>query len=217
MKQIVYISLSLALLTSFQTNTEQNKPNEHVADQKDTIGEHEQDDRSIYIKDSSDYSIHFIKEMKRLGMHHISLVDSFMIVKQIDTLKFPQTPKIGTETTLTARKDDLAVALHITRVNQTTITYKIEMVEFGKASYNYEGEADLNPHFYLGAETDENSQTGISYLSTQFSDSQDSCYTYIRLGTEDDSGGYLLGKIVKNCNGTIRDIGLDDFPTLIEK
>jgi hypothetical protein len=91
------------------------------------------------------------------------------------------------------------------------------MVEFGKASYNYKGQADLNPRFYFGAETDESSLSGISYLSTEFSDSRDSCYTYIRLGREEDSGPYLLGNIKKNCNGKIQDIGLDNFPTLIEK
>jgi hypothetical protein len=39
----------------------------------------------------------------------------------------------------------------------------------------------------------------------------------ISLGKEEESGNHLLGKIIKNCNDKIKDITLDNFPTLIEK
>jgi hypothetical protein len=224
MKQIIYIILTFSILTSCQTknseqtdtiNSEQVELVEQKAERKKTTnGENY---KSVFIKDSSDYSNSFLKEMEKQGMNNISLVDSFLILGQTDTVTFPQTPKIGTKTILTAKKGELAIALTVNRINQTTIDYKIEMVEFGNASYNYEGQADLNPRFYFGAETDESSLSGISYLSTQFSDSQDSCYTYIRLGKEEDSGPYLLGKLIKNCNGKLRNIDLEDFPTLVEK
>lgn len=211
-------------MTSCQTKTSDNQK-EIKSEKADLIYEsteqpklsEEQNDNSIFIKDSSDYSTNFLKEMKKSGMKNISLVDSFLILGQTDTVPFPQTPKIGKKTILTAKKDELAIALTIERINQTTINYRLEMVEFGNASFNYDGQAELSPRFHLGAETDESSLSGISYLSTQFSDSQDSCYTYIRLGKEEDSGPYLLGKLIKNCNGKLRNIDLEDFPTLVEK
>lgn len=178
---------------------------------------HEKNDHSIFIKDRSDYSINFLNVMIESGIDNVSLIDSFLILGQKDTVTFPQIPLIGKKTILTAKKDELAIALTIKRINQTTIDYKIEMVEFGNVSYNYRGQADLIPRFYFGAETDESSLSGISYLSTEFSTHQDSCYTYIRLGKEKDSGPYLLGKIIKNCNGKIKNIDLDTFPTLVEK
>ena len=196
-------------------NSEQVDLVEQKAEPENTTNT--KNDKSIFIKDSADYSTSFLNKMKKSGMKNVSLVDSFLILGQTDTVTFPQTPQIGKRTVLTAKKDELAIALTIERINQTTIDYKIEMVEFGNASYNHKGQADLNPRFYFGAETDESSLSGISYLSTEFSDSRDSCYTYIRLGREEDSGPFLLGKIIKNCNGKLQDIRLDNFPTLIEK
>ena len=226
MKQIIYIFLILFTLASCQTNksdkTEVSISDEVKTEKIDSVEPEikqldSTNENSIFIKDSSDYSISFLNAMINSGMDNVSLVDSFLILSPTDTVTFPQIPEVEKKTTLTAKKDELAIALTIERINQTTIDYKIEMVEFGNASYNYEGQADLIPRFYFGAETDESSLSGISYLSTEFSSNQDSCYTYIRLGKEEDSGPYLLGKIIKNCNGKIKVIGLDDFPTLVEK
>lgn len=212
MKHILYIALTLAMVSGCQPQNPEQTPTEN------TTSEPEQGDNpSVFIKDSADYSIHFLEEMDRQGMHDLSLVDSFLILGPTDTVNFPQIPAIGTQTTLTAKQGELAIALTVERINQTTIKYQIEMVEFGKASHNYQGQAHLNPHFYFGSETDESSLSGIFYLSTEFTDSKDSCYTYIRLGREEASGPYLLGKLIKNCNGKIRNIGLDSFPTLVEK
>lgn len=197
-------------MTSCQTKNSEQKAEPEKATNAENV-------KSIFIKDSSDYSSSFLNEMKRSGMKNVSLVDSFLILRPADTVTFPQTPQIGKRTVLTAKKDELAIALTIERINQTAIDYKIELVEFGNASFNYKGQANLNPRFYFESETDESSISGISYLSTEFTDNQDSCYTYIRLGREEVSGPYLLGKIKKNCNGEIQDIGLDNFPTLVEK
>ncbi len=229
MKQIINTILTLSILVSCQTrNAKKTEPDnlEETQILKYGSGENKteqnkmtsgQDKKSIFIKDSSDYSTSFLKEMKKSRMNNVSLVDSFLILGATDTVTFPQTPKIGKKTILTAKKGELAIDLTVERINQTTIGYKLEMIEFGNASYQQEGQADLNPRFYFGAETDKSSISGTSYFSTEFNDGQDSCYTYIRLGREGDSGPYLLGKIKKNCNGKLRDIELDNFPTLVEK
>ncbi|MCT4666184.1 MAG: hypothetical protein N4A45_13240 [Flavobacteriales bacterium] len=211
MKQTFNILLIFFTLVSCQTNKADNTEI-GISNEVKT----KKNDDSIFIKDSSDYSIRFLNSMIELGMNNVSLVDSFLILSSRDTVTFPQIPEIGKKTILTAKKDEFAIALTIKRINQTTIDYKIEMVEIGNTSYNYKGQADLMPRFYLGSETDESSLTGISYLSTEFSNNHDSCYTYIRLGKE-DSMPYLLGKIIKNCNGKIKNIGIDNFSTLVEK
>lgn len=224
MKRIVYLILVFSTLTSCQT-----KKYEHTDKSKDgpiDLGEYKngpgdlstpEKEYSIFIKDSSDYSTNFLKELEKSGMSNVSLVDSFLILSPADTVVFPQFLQIGEKTILTAKKNKLAIALTIERINQTTIDYKVEMVEFGNISYNFKGQADLNPRFNFEPETDESSLSGISYSSTEYRNSQDSCQTIIRLGREKDSGPYLLGKIIKNCNGKIQDIELGNFPTLIEK
>ena len=83
---------------------------------------------------------------------------------------------------LTAKKNELAVALTVERINLTSIDYRLEIVEFGNSSLTENGKAHLSPHFHLGSDTDESSISGISYLSTEYINSKDSCYTYIRLG-----------------------------------
>ncbi len=229
MKQLIYIYLFFGALISCQSNnshkTEADSSNKLKSEKNDSIQQeikqldlaNDKKEKSIFIKDSADYSISFLNEMIKSGMDNVSLVDSFLILSPTDTITFPQIPKVGEKKTLTAKKDELAIALMIERINQTTIDYKIEMVQFGNISYNYEGQANLMPTFYLGDETDESSLSGISYMSTEFSSNQDSCYIYIRLGKEEDSGPYLLGKIIKNCNGKIKNIDLNNFPTLVEK
>lgn len=223
MKEIFYI-LMFSILTSCQTKTS-DRQEEFKSDKvglvddssKQSNESDEQIDSPISVKDSSDYSPNFLKEMEQTEMKQVSLADSFLILCQTDTIIFPQTPEIGKKILLTAVKDKLAIALTIERINQTTIDYKLEMVEFGNTSFNSQGQADLSPYFYLGAETDESSLSGVSYLSTQFNDNQDSCYTYIRLGKGEESGPYLLGKLIKNCNGKLKNIDLENFPTLVEK
>lgn len=172
---------------------------------------------AIFIKDSNDYSARFLAEIAKSEQSAISLIDSLLIIEEKDTITFPQVPKIGKSTVLTARKDDIAIGLTIERINQTTIDYRIEMVEYGMASYKFTGRADLSAKFYLGSEMDESSFSGNAYFSAEFCDDRDTCYTCIRLGTEEGSGQYLLGKLIKNCNEQKRDIELDNFPTLIEK
>ncbi|PHR47043.1 MAG: hypothetical protein COA32_08965 [Fluviicola sp.] len=224
MKKIIYIILTFSFLVSCQTETAKNEKSDktEIVKSNDSLGsktdslttENRTESNTIYIKDSSDYSTRFLKEMAKSGMSNVSLIDSFMIFGQTDTVTFPEVPRVGRRTILTAKKDHLAIALTVERINQTTIDYKIEMVEFGNAGYTYEGQADLYHRFHLGAEVDENDMTGGAYLSYEFSDLSDTCKTVIRLGEDEH---YLLGKIIKNCNGKIRDIELDNFRMLIEK
>lgn len=172
----------------------------------------------IVIKDRADYSEKFIQGLKELGFEKIELRDSLLLINGKDTAYFPGIPGIGKQIVLTGKKGNLAIALTIKRINYTTIDYKIEMVEFGKASYNQTGQADIISSFFYGSESDVSEKTGNGYFVTEFSEYKDKdCYTHIRLGYEEETGPYLSGKLKKNCNGQIMDIDLDNFATLVEK
>lgn len=171
---------------------------------------------SILAEDSSLYSSRFLQSLATPDHQSVYLEDSFMILGTSDTISFPNIPKLEQRATLTAIQDNLAIALHVERINYSSIRYRLELTEFGKTSIEKKGTADLHSHFYFGAESDVFSGTGESYLSTEFSDKQDSYYTAIRLGRH-PSSSRLLGKITCNCNGTIRDIDLSNFKTLVEK
>jgi len=172
---------------------------------------------SVTVKNKADYSQKFINGLEAFkSMGEFELIGNKMILNTTDTIYFPEQPLLHKKITLTAKKGELAIALHIERINQVAIAYMIEMVEFGKSNYTHKGIAEISSGFFLGDETDTNDLTGLAYSSTSFSDLKDECYTYIRLGNEGKTK-YLLGKIKKNCNGKIMDFNLDNFLTLIEK
>ncbi|PKV50091.1 hypothetical protein ATE84_2140 [Aquimarina sp. MAR_2010_214] len=196
-------------------NSDANKKENSSEDKDNDIGIKETE---ISIKNKSDYSDKFIEGLKKMREEKITLSDNLLILSDGDTIYFRETPEIGRRITLTGKKGNLVIVVTIKRFNYTTIDYKIEMTEFGKLNHTQSGKADIASGFYFGDESDTIDKTGISYFSTEFTDLRENdCYTYIRLGYEKETGPYLLGKIVKNCNGKLSDIDLDNFPTLIEK
>lgn len=181
-----------------------------------TVDLQEQSDKKeteIVVKNKADYSEKFIQGLKELGYKKFELIDSLLIIDNKDTVTFSQTPKIGEQRVYTGKQDNLAIAVTIKRINYTTVDYKIEMVEFGKTSHNQTGQSDIISSFFFGAESDEDERTGEGYFVTEYIDNRENnCYTHIRLGDENE-----LAKIIKNCNGKIKDITLDNFTTLHRK
>lgn len=172
----------------------------------------------VKIKDPNQYSGSFIEGLSKFQYSSkYELLDSMLIVGELDTFYFPTSPQPGKTITLIGRKENLAIALHVKRVNYTTIEYNLEMVEFGKATYNHSGRAHLSHAFFIGAESDEDSMSGETYLSNEYVDSKnEDSPVHIRLSAE-DSNNRLKGKLIKINNGKIRNIGLEDFVTLVEK
>jgi hypothetical protein len=203
------VSTSTDTIKTVSVDNHNVEKKENPSDNKET---------EIVIKNKAVYSVTFIQGLKELGYEKFELKDNLFLINGKDTAYFPETPKIGKHIVLTGRKGNLAIALTVKRINYTTVDYKIEMVEFSKASHNQSGQADIISSFFFGAESDESEKTGIGYFVTEFTEYKNKdCYTYIRLGYEEETGPYLLGKLKKNCNGKIMDIDLDNFTTLIEK
>ena len=170
----------------------------------------------IVVENKSDYSKKFIEGLKEIPYKKFTLKDNLLIIDDTDTTYFSETPKIGKRFVLTGEKEGLKITLTVKRLNYTTIDYNIEMAGTDKLKHSQSGQADMASAFFIGEESDE-SESGISYSPTEFSDiREDDCYTYIRLGYEEETNPYLLGKIIKNCNGNIHDIDLVNFPVLVE-
>ena len=214
----IFITCSCMLISSCQENQKTSRPIEKDLVEVVDDTKIENLPLELIIQDSSAYSQSFIKEFanEETPYQKINLIGDLLIIDNKDTVTFPQYPPLGKKMLFTGRKGDLVVALTVKRINQTTIDYKTEIVEFGKSNSFQEGQADLGSMFFLASEVDENSRTGISYLSTEYTSNKDSCYTNIRIGKEDEKQ-HLLAKIIKNCNGSLQDINIDNFPTLIEK
>ena len=167
----------------------------------------------IVVKNNAAYSEHFIQGLQELGFQKIELIDSLLIIDNKDTVLFSRTPKIGESRVYTGKKGNLAIAVTIKRINYTTVDYRIEMVEFGKANHTQTGQADISSGFFFGPESNIDEQTGVGYFVTEYTDNRaNNCATHIRIGDENE-----LAKIMKYCNGKIKDITLDNFVTLHRK
>jgi len=173
----------------------------------------------IIVDNESDYSKKFIDGLKEISHYKkFTLKKNVLIIEETDTTYFSETPKIGERYVLNGKKDGLKITVTVKRINYTTVDYNIEMFSSGELKHSQVGQADIASAFFLGDESDTSDKSGVSYFVTAYSESHENdCYTYIRLGYEEETGPYLLGKLVKNCNGDIHEITLDNFPTLIEK
>lgn len=170
----------------------------------------------VTVKRPDQYSLEFIEALEQeSGYKTIHLVDSLMILDSQDTVLFPIYPAVGELVELKRVKDNLTVSVQVKRVSQSTVQYRTELLETGKEVNREEGRADLNPFFFFGAESDANDSLGTNYSCTEFARVRDSCETVIRIG-RDEQNKYV-GKLVKNCNGKVRVLGLDDSPTLFGK
>jgi hypothetical protein len=167
-----------------------------------------------------DYSEEFLKSFENMKQNfgEMELKGEKILMGENGHTFFPEEPLKGKTYVLTAIQDQkLAISVTVKRINYSTIDYKVEIVEFGKAKHIEEGQAHLSAGFILGDESDESSLSGNYYGATEFFDNKENCSTSIRLGRDETSGNFLLGKLIKDCNGEIKDIELDNFPTLIEK
>jgi len=172
---------------------------------------------TVVVKNTADYSEAFIAGLREsTGFRKFNLEDSLLIVDNQDTILFPQRVKLDDEIQFTGRKGELAIALRVKRINYSTVSYVLEMVEFGKSHHNQKGTADLSSGFFLGSESDE--ANGELYMVDEFIDQREGyCLLKIRIGNAPGNSNSLVCKVVKNCNGKLKNITLTNFPALQEK
>ena len=189
---------------------------------KNESGSQQEIDTGNYIfevKNDSDYDGKFLEGLKKQKLAQV-ILDGNSLTIDGELITFPEYPKMGKPTTLIGKKEDLSINLTVNRKNQTTIDYTITMMETGKGLIKFKGEATIAPTFYLGLESDESNISKLMYTIDEYlASDDDDYYIAIRLGKEEEEelGNQLLGKLIKNCNGDVRDIDLDDFPTLMEQ
>lgn len=197
--------------TTDTTSTEQ-KTDETTETQETVVADRI---KKLTVKNPADYDVNFIKNLRQQPLGEVVL-DGNLFIEDGQEMSFASYPELNKEIVLSGKKDNLNIALTIKRINQTSIEYSLEMIETDQPAYKAKGLASISATFYMGSETDENSYTGMAYGADEYMNIEEGgCYTSIRLGKENENG-QLLGKLIKNCNGTLRAIDLEDFPTLVK-
>lgn len=170
----------------------------------------------IYIEKITDYSPQFVANLQNAAKNiQVSgMMGDRLVTDSGDTLQFPAAPPIGLELTFKGGQTGQEVELKLERVNQSTIRYAIVIALKEGGTYEMKSLADLSPLFFLGAESDEDDQTGLSYLASEFIDPASECNNSIRIGQTDDGLTYLA-KLVMDCYDL--PMSIDESPTLRAK
>ncbi|NLN33787.1 MAG: hypothetical protein GX159_09385 [Flavobacteriaceae bacterium] len=159
----------------------------------DTIGEDSIDMRidsempNIAIHDSSQYAPEFIKNLKDLTTYRsFELIEDKIIVDNRETMEFPYYPFLG-DTLYYAKEDgDSSVYLTVMRINQTTITYQLQMLKSGKEYKEEDGWAHLNPYDIINGDgfSISEDEDGEMYWSVFFRNQKpDGCFTDVYVGS----------------------------------
>lgn len=158
---------------------------------------------NITIHDSSQYSAEFIKNLKDITTHRFfELIEDKIIVDNKETMEFPYYPFHGDTLHYTKEYADSSVYLSVMRINQTTITYELQMLKFGKTNKVENGLAHLNPHDILDGDgfSLSEDEDGELYWSVFFRNQKsDGCFTDIYIGANKN-----LTALEKHCVSEFR-------------
>jgi hypothetical protein len=212
------LKLTIYILTlTFGLLSCNNQPTEKTVDKNsvDTLQPISTDNtkQDISTNDKSLYDQTFIDGLAGYG-EQIKLIENYILIGQ-DTAYFPEDVKLNTETIFKGTKDKKNFVLTVRRINLTSLNYNFQLLDKdAKLLNSKKGKATLGSLFFLGSESDDDDETGEGYLSVEYYDHSADCSFAIRIGGKDDNGK-LRAKIKLRCkDNKLKNISLDDNPTL---
>jgi hypothetical protein len=217
MKSSLFIIILMILIYSCHQKTNSGKPVGQIKIKSDSVTNSINDTSfSLIIRDSSLYSVSFLKSLKPQKAHWKFYLDGErFIFNNLDTVLFPNALPPDKVIFLTGVKGDLKINLYVKRILLSTIDYKIEVIKNNNPPIIKSGLADLSPYFFIRSKTDEVDSTRFSSESTEYWDTNGDYLTSIRIGKARDNDKLLLGKV--ECKLRSIELTLDNCPTLIEK
>ena len=157
--------------------------------------QNEEKSTEFFIKDETKYSEIFLSEFKKYhGIYEtVSLIEDTIFVNKdrdgyiIIPTDLPMNKIVVYEKTENGKEQVLSVR----RVNISTLEYSYCEIVNGKKANERQGNADLHPAFYFGAEGAFEDESENVYGMNKYIDySEKNCWTYILVG---------VGSIEKSC------------------
>ena len=213
MKQKTYI-LAFALgLSSCNNQTTEKKADMITYDTIQTASTNKKQ-TNLFIKDASQYDQSFIDGLSEYN-EPMELTGNFLITGK-DTTYFPVDLPLNKQTTFKGGKDNKNFVLTVTRNNLTSLTYNFLLTDKDNRTINNKsGKAILGSMFFLASETDEDTETGDGYGSSEYRDESNNCWFSIRIGIGKDNNGNQRAMLTYGCDDKSKqDLNLDDCPTL---
>jgi hypothetical protein len=214
MKSSLIIILLSALIYSCGHNPEAGKSSKTLVTTQKSNSTNDTNS-SIIIKDSSFYSVSFLKSLEPQKAHWKFYLDSDkFIFNTLDTILFPNLLPLNKVMFFTGKKGDLKINITVKRILLSTIDYKIEVIANSNPPAIKSGLADLSPYFFVNTRTDVIDSTAINSETTEYWDTTGDYLTSIRVGKNPDNK-LLIIKV--ECKVNKLEINLDNCPVLTEK
>jgi len=212
MKKTIYILTFTFGLFSCNNQTTEKKNDSSNTDTLQTYST-DKPTQNIYIKDKSQYDQTFISGL--IGYNEpIKLIDNYILVGN-DTTYFPNDLPLYKEIHFRAVKAEQHFLLTVMRINQTSLTYNLEIIKDNETVDFKNGKAILGSMFFLASENDEDDQTGLMYGSSEYWDKSSNCWFSIRVGIGSDDNGKQRAMLNYGCEDKSKPtLNLEECPTL---
>jgi hypothetical protein len=191
-----YLIVILTILfTSCESNLDKVKVKELGIDEIVNIseGKSENDKKKhsqstqFYIKDESQYSANFISEFKEKhkGYKSVSLIEDSIIINndRTDIILIPTDLPLNKSVTYEKNIDETKYALTVKRISFSTLEYSYFEIVNGERKNEKQGQADLEPVFYLGSEgTFEDENENVFGMNEYIDSSIEGCQSLVYIG-----------------------------------
>ncbi|WP_262512381.1 DUF433 domain-containing protein [Adhaeribacter arboris] len=212
-KQLVYILALVLGLWSCNSPITEKKKDKVTASKTQTLSAEKEQEKMPKV-DNPTYDQIFLNGFSDYNEPY-TLRNNFIITGQ-DTTLFPEDLPINRKTTFKGVEDSKSFLLTVTRTNLTNLAYTFELADKSKKTLETKsGKAVLSSMFFLASETDEDSETGDSYGSSEYWDKTNDCWLSIRIGVGLDDNGKQRAMLTYGCEDKNKQtLSLDECPTL---
>jgi hypothetical protein len=202
---IVILSIViLAVLTTscdkINTNTNRNKTDTKKQNSNSFNSKY------LFIKDESKYEKSFIEELIAYSAkqkEHLQLVDDVLTVKD-QQYSLPSEIKVDKKYYFSAKEKERQVELVLIKHNLSSIEFDLKILNSYKTILKKHGVVTINMGFFLGSASEEDEETGVSYLATEYSHNDKNGYIYLRVGEDEN----------KLLRASVQFKDFDDLPTM---
>lgn len=184
---ILLVALFIALTSGCDKSN--SALNQTPQSQKINIGKKEYKSNKLYIKDEARYEKSFIDGLKAYSKgqkEHLQLIEDQLIVEK-EKYSLPSEIEIGKQYIFSGKEIDRQTELILKRYNLSSLEFNLKIAFTGGNIENKSGIVTLNPTFFLGADSEEDEETGTEYFVTVYSHEDKDKYTYIKIGENQDN------------------------------
>lgn len=190
-----------------------SNPSTEESEATNRIQQNSSEINGMISEEKSMYSKVFLKEMERIRKDYPDyspkLLNDGKLIVQGDTSLFPTELILGKWYHFTANKNGWNPKLEVRRINYTTLEFKYTLHKNGVLEFSDQGEAEINPMFFLADEGGDDVETEDSWFAQTYYKGPENCRTEIRMGLDKDVNGKNRAMVSAYCNNKTY-LGIDE-------